>query len=183
MLDQHMASMNHQHRSGNQGAVMNIVFAIGHLKPPQGLIITPFGCRCGAAAMLPMCCFAIALPCLTLPITCAHACALPMPRSNPLYGDCKALNTPKGKCKVVTGYDFVGDAFTGVQTGPAAIRGGMPVSLGQSLCRCDAAACTAAATCIGSCVLRTQQQQQLIMSCPCEAAHVQHLLHQALQTT
>jgi uncharacterized protein HemX len=51
--------------------------------------------------------------------------------SNKLYGDCKALNTPKGKCKVVTGYDFVGDAFTGVQTGPAAIRGGTPVGLGQ----------------------------------------------------
>lgn len=46
---------------------------------------------------------------------------------NKLYGDCKALNTPKGKCRVVAGYDFVGDAFTGVQTGPAAVRGGMPV--------------------------------------------------------
>lgn len=46
---------------------------------------------------------------------------------NPSYGECKALNTPKGKCRVVTGYDFVGDAFTGLQTGPSAVRGGMPV--------------------------------------------------------
>jgi len=46
---------------------------------------------------------------------------------NPAYGECKALNTPKGKCKVVTGYDFVGDSFTGLQTGPSAVRGGMPV--------------------------------------------------------
>lgn len=32
---------------------------------------------------------------------------------------------------MVAGYDFVGDAFTGVQTGPAAVRGGMPVRRGE----------------------------------------------------
>jgi hypothetical protein len=55
--------------------------------------------------------------------------------NNPSYGECKAMNTPKGKCKVVTGYDFVGDAFTGLQTGPASIRGGLPVSPSQAWCQ------------------------------------------------
>jgi hypothetical protein len=47
---------------------------------------------------------------------------------NPLYGGCTGLNAPKGRCKVVAGYDFVGSNFTGLQTGPAAVRGGPPVS-------------------------------------------------------
>jgi hypothetical protein len=48
--------------------------------------------------------------------------------NSPLYGNCQGVNAPKGKCKVVAGYDFVGDAYTGLQTGPAAVRGGLPVS-------------------------------------------------------
>jgi hypothetical protein len=52
---------------------------------------------------------------------------------NALYGECTGINTPKGKCKVVAGYDFVGDAFTGLQTGPSAVRGGTPVRAGAGL--------------------------------------------------
>ncbi|WIA37929.1 hypothetical protein OEZ86_001306 [Tetradesmus obliquus] len=47
--------------------------------------------------------------------------------SNDIYGNCYGVNQPPGQCKVVTGYDFVGDAYNGRLDGPPAVRGGPPV--------------------------------------------------------
>jgi hypothetical protein len=46
---------------------------------------------------------------------------------NELYGSCTGVNAPKGQCRVVTGFNFVGDGYNGRLDGPAAVRGGLPV--------------------------------------------------------
>lgn len=53
--------------------------------------------------------------------------------SNDLYGNCYGVNQPQGQCKVVAGYDFVGDAYNGRLDGPPAVRGGPPVSSSSSI--------------------------------------------------
>lgn len=48
--------------------------------------------------------------------------------NSPEFGSCTGVGEPRGQCKVVTGYDFVGDSYNGRLDGPAAVRGGPPVS-------------------------------------------------------
>lgn len=43
------------------------------------------------------------------------------------FGSCSALNTPERSCKVVSGYNFVGDSYAGTRQGPAPVAGGQPV--------------------------------------------------------
>eukprot|EP00775_Hariotina_reticulata_P009901 gene9901-10058_t len=44
-----------------------------------------------------------------------------------LFGACTSLNAPVGRCRVVTGLDFVGDEYNGTTFGPPAVRGGTPL--------------------------------------------------------
>jgi hypothetical protein len=46
----------------------------------------------------------------------------------PHFGECSAPNHPERRCKVVTGYNFVGDAYTGTRQGPPPVAGGKLVS-------------------------------------------------------
>lgn len=50
----------------------------------------------------------------------------------PSFGHCSAVNHPEQKCKVVTGYNLVGDKYSGTRQGPSPVAGGLPVS-GQPL--------------------------------------------------
>jgi hypothetical protein len=79
---------------------------------------------------------------------------------NELYGSCTGVNAPKGQCRVVTGFNFVGDGYNGRLDGPAAVRGGLPVSskattqqhLVAAAARIQQQARCNAVTCSGGCV-------------------------------
>lgn len=44
----------------------------------------------------------------------------------PLFGSCNGINNPPGTCRVVVGYDMVGDGYTGL-TGSEPVNGTQPV--------------------------------------------------------
>lgn len=45
-----------------------------------------------------------------------------------LFGPCTAVGQPAGSCRVVTGYDLVGDLYNGYSGGPPPVGGNDPVS-------------------------------------------------------
>lgn len=56
--------------------------------------------------------------------------------AHPSYGECTAVNHPDRRCKVVAGYNFVGDKYSGTRQGPSPVAGGQPVSCVCALCVC-----------------------------------------------
>lgn len=55
---------------------------------------------------------------------------------HPSYGECTAVNHPDRRCKVVAGYNFVGDAYSGTRQGASPVAGGQPVSSEHDVCVC-----------------------------------------------